>query len=247
MAFHSDNVPLDEEGYAQLDFRSRDTLKTHLNSKKGSCAGCRTIAVILGIVCLILLVVTAVLGAMAIGKPYSGNNNTLDNEKFPPRNNGNNQNPTVLTPIHNATLPKALTTTGTLSISRSCPPGWLKHRKSCYLFTDTQESWYVSKRKCSQWNSSLLKIDNADELEFIDERVDLQKTKSFWIGLSRKDKEAPWQWEDGSGISPELIDVKSTPAPQNASNNCVWIHQSVFYDQLCSHISYFICEKRLVI
>lgn len=199
MAFHSDNVPLDEEGYAQLDFRSRDTLKTHLNSKKGSCAGCRTIAVILGIVCLILLVVTAVLGAM-----------------------------------------------GTLSISRSCPPGWLKHRKSCYLFTDTQESWYVSKRKCSQWNSSLLKIDNADELEFIDERVDLQKTKSFWIGLSRKDKEAPWQWEDGSGISPELIDVKSTPAPQNASNNCVWIHQSVFYDQLCSHISYFICEKRLV-
>ncbi|XP_004621802.2 C-type lectin domain family 7 member A [Sorex araneus] len=210
MDYRSDNGGLDEDGYTQLDFRSQSTPRTPVSSKKvsdssgssGTCTDslhCRTIAVILGILCFILLVIAAVLGAM-----------------------------------------------GALSHSHSCPHGWIKHGKSCYLFMDTLDSWFLSKRKCSLQGSSLLKIDNADELVFIEEQVDLQKDHSFWIGLSRQGKGYPWLWEDGSGISPDLIDVKPTPTVPNASHNCVWIHQSVFYDRLCSEISFSICEKRLL-
>lgn len=201
MDYRSNNGSLDEDGYTQLDFRSQGTPRTPVSPKKGTCTDplhCRTIAVILGILCLILLVVAAVLGTM-----------------------------------------------GALFHFHSCPHGWIKHGKSCYLFMDTLDSWFLSKRKCALQASSLLKIDNADELVFIEEQVDLQKDHSFWIGLSRQGKGEPWLWEDGTKISPDLIDVKPTPAPPNTSHNCVWIHQSVFYDRLCSEVSFFICEKRL--
>ncbi|XP_036157263.1 C-type lectin domain family 7 member A isoform X4 [Myotis myotis] len=132
-------------------------------------------------------------------------------------------------------------------LSSSCPPNWIAHENSCYLFGTSLNSWNGSKRQCSQLDSYLLKIDSSKELEFIVKQVSSQPVKSFWIGLSRPQAEGPWLWEDGSKFSPNLFEIRSTVTQENSSHNCVWIHVPIIYDQLCSVPSYGICEKKLSI
>lgn len=137
---------------------------------------------------------------------------------------------------------------GTMGVlSSSCPPNWIAHENSCYLFGTSLNSWNGSKRQCSQLDSYLLKIDSSKELEFIVKQVSSQPAKSFWIGLSRPQAEGPWLWEDGSKFSPDLFEIRSTVTQENSPHNCVWIHVPIIYDQLCSVLSNGICEKKLLI
>ncbi|XP_072810373.1 C-type lectin domain family 7 member A isoform X3 [Vicugna pacos] len=54
---------------------------------------------------------------------------------------------------------------GTMGIlPSSCPPHWITHENSCYLFRTSLDSWDGSKRQCSQLGSHLLKIDSSKEL-----------------------------------------------------------------------------------
>ncbi|XP_045410304.1 C-type lectin domain family 7 member A isoform X2 [Lemur catta] len=129
--------------------------------------------------------------------------------------------------------------------SSSCPPNWILHEKSCYLFRTSLDTWNSSKRQCSQLSSNLLNIDSSKELEFIIRQVSSQPDYSFWIGLSRPQTEGPWLWEDGSTFSSNLFQIRSTATQENSSASCVWIHMSIIYDQLCSVPSYSICEKKL--
>nr|XP_055136665.1 C-type lectin domain family 7 member A isoform X2 [Symphalangus syndactylus] len=134
---------------------------------------------------------------------------------------------------------------GTMGVlSSPCPPNWIIYEKSCYLFSMSLNSWDGSKRQCSQLDSNLLKIDSSNELGFIVKQVSSQPDNSFWIGLSRPQTEVPWLWEDGSTFSSNLFQIRTTATQENPSPNCVWIHMSVIYDQLCSVPSYSICEKK---
>ncbi|XP_040344887.1 C-type lectin domain family 7 member A isoform X2 [Herpailurus yagouaroundi] len=138
-----------------------------------------------------------------------------------------------------------LGTTGVFS--NSCPPNWIIHENNCYLFRTSLASWNSSKKQCSQLHSNLLKIDSEKELEFIMKQASSQPDNSFWIGLSRRQTEGPWLWEDGSRFSSDLFQIRSTEIQENSSHDCVWIHLSIIYDQLCSLPSYSICEKKLSI
>ncbi|KAM9672283.1 C-type lectin domain family 7 member A isoform 5-T7 [Trichechus inunguis] len=191
---------VDEDGYTQLDFTSRDSARRPIVSEKGTCSASphwRLIAVTLTILFLITLVVAVILGTMG-------------------------------------------------AFSSPCPPNWIIHEKSCYLFRKSQDSWDRSKGQCFQLGSSLLKIDSSKELEFIIKQVSSQPDNSFWIGLSRPQTEEPWLWEDGSKFSSNLFQIRSTVNHENLPHNCVWIHVSIVYDQLCSVPSYCICEKTIV-
>ncbi|KAG8505212.1 C-type lectin domain family 7 member A [Galemys pyrenaicus] len=195
-----DNKPqsgnLDEDGYTQLDFRSRN-IGRPVVSKKGACAASlpwRVIAVTLGILCVIILVIAVVLGTRG---------------------------------------------------SSSCPPSWTRHDSSCYLFNTPLTTWNKSRNHCLGLGSHLLKIDSSGELQYVVEQTSSRPDQSFWIGLSRHQKQGPWLWEDGSPVSPNLFQVTSTETQEEISHNCVWIHTSVLYDQLCHVFAYSICEKRL--
>ncbi|XP_054575249.1 C-type lectin domain family 7 member A isoform X2 [Eptesicus fuscus] len=206
MAYRSELENLDEDGYTQLQFSSRGITRRPVSSEKGPCAASlpwRSIAMTLGILCLVILVIAIVLGTMGIWRSNSGNN-SLKNENFPSRNKENHNQPTQSSLEEAVDYPKALTTTGVLS--SSCPPNWIAHENSCYLFGTSLNSWNESKRQCSQLDSYLLKIDSSKELEFIAKQVSSQPENSFWIGLSRPQAEGPWLWEDGSKFSPNLLE-----------------------------------------
>ncbi|XP_031236848.1 C-type lectin domain family 7 member A isoform X2 [Mastomys coucha] len=199
MKYHSHIENLDEDGYTQLDFSTRDIHKRPVRSEKGSGAPpspWRPIAVALGILCLVAVVIAAVLGALGV-------------------------------------------------FSRPCLPNWIMHGKSCYLFSFSGNSWYGSKRHCSQLGAQLLKIDNAEEFEFIESQTSSHHVHSFWIGLSRNQSEGPWFWEDRSAFTPNLFQVRNTAPQESLLHNCVWIHGSEFYNQICNTSSFSICEKEL--
>ncbi|XP_014706413.1 C-type lectin domain family 7 member A isoform X2 [Equus asinus] len=245
MEYHSGLENLDEDGYTQLDFSSRDITRRPVVSEKGTCAASPRwcpIAVTLGILCLVILVIAVVLGTMAIWRSNSGSN-PLKNDNFPSRNKESCSQSTQSSLEESMAPIKTLTTKGVLV--SSCPPNWIMHENSCYLFSTSLDSWVRSKRQCSQLGSTLLKIDSSKELEFIARQVSSQPDNSFWIGLSRHQKEGPWLWEDGSIFSSNLFQIRSTVMEENSSHNCVWIHVSIIYDQLCSVLSYSICEKKL--
>ncbi|XP_045868460.1 C-type lectin domain family 7 member A isoform X3 [Meles meles] len=192
---------LDEDGYTQLDFHSQGITGRRVVLEKVTCATSphwRTIALTLGILCLLILVIAVILGTMG-------------------------------------------------AFSSSCPPNWIIHKNNCYLFSTSLASWNRSKSQCSQLYSNLLKIDSAEELEFIVRQTSSQPDNSFWIGLSRHQTEGPWLWEDGSVFSSNLFQIRSTETQESSSHNCVWIHLSIIYDQLCNVPSYSICEKKLSI
>ncbi|XP_069346635.1 C-type lectin domain family 7 member A isoform X1 [Eulemur rufifrons] len=245
MEYRSDVENLDEDGYTQLHFNSQGTTRIPVVSEKGTCAASlpwRLIAVALGILCLIILVIAVVLGTMAMRRSNS-KINSLENDSFLPRNKENRSHPTQSSLEESVAPTKALKTTGIPS--SSCPPNWILHEKSCYLFRTSLDTWNSSKRQCSQLSSHLLNIDSSKELEFIIRQVSSQPDYSFWIGLSRPQTEGPWLWEDGSTFSSNLFQIRSTATQENSSPSCVWIHVSIIYDQLCSVPSYSICEKKL--
>uniref|UniRef100_A0A8C7EP68 C-type lectin domain containing 7A n=1 Tax=Neovison vison TaxID=452646 RepID=A0A8C7EP68_NEOVI len=201
MESHAEVENLDEDGYTQLDFHSQGITGRRVVLEKVTCATSphwRSIALTLGILCLLKLVIAVLLGTMG-------------------------------------------------DFSSSCPPNWIIHKNNCYLFSTSLTSWNRSKSQCSQLYSNLLKIDSAEELEFIVKHMSSQPDNSFWIGLSRHQTEGPWLWEDGSVFSSNLFQIRSTETQESSSHSCVWIHLSIIYDQLCSVPSYSICEKKLSI
>ncbi|XP_004779792.1 C-type lectin domain family 7 member A isoform X2 [Mustela nigripes] len=201
MGSHAEVENLDEDGYTQLDFHYQGITGRRVVLEKVTCATSprwRSIALTLGILCLLKLVIAVILGTMG-------------------------------------------------DFSSSCPPNWIIHKNNCYLFSTSLTSWNRSKSQCSQLYSNLLKIDSAEELEFVVRHMSSQPDNSFWIGLSRHQTEGPWLWEDGSVFSSNLFQIRSTETQESSSHSCVWIHLSIIYDQLCSVPSYSICEKKLSI
>uniref|UniRef100_A0A8C2W7A8 C-type lectin domain containing 7A n=1 Tax=Chinchilla lanigera TaxID=34839 RepID=A0A8C2W7A8_CHILA len=135
---------------------------------------------------------------------------------------------------------------GSLGVfSSTCPPNWIAHEKSCYLFIISQDSWYGSKRRCSQLGSHLVKIDTLKEFDFIVGEMSSYPINSFWIGLSRNQTDSLWVWDDGSIFSYNLFEIRSTATQEHATHNCVWIHMGNAYDQPCNISSFSICEKLL--
>ncbi|XP_055467810.1 C-type lectin domain family 7 member A [Psammomys obesus] len=199
MKYHSHPENLDEDGYTQLDFSTRHVHRRPVQSEKESQASTtpwRRIVVVLGILCVVVLVVAAVLGVLGL---------------FP----------------------------------GLCPPSWITHEKSCYLFSMSQNSRYGSKRYCSRLSAHLLKIDNAKEFEFIESHTSSRRVNAFWIGLSRNQTEGPWFWEDGSLFTPNLFEVRNTASQESVAHNCVWIHGSEVYNQICNISAFSICERQL--
>ncbi|XP_006875509.1 PREDICTED: NKG2-D type II integral membrane protein-like [Chrysochloris asiatica] len=80
-----------------------------------------------------------------------------------------------------------------------CPKNWLCYRRNCYQFFNESKSWYQSRASCESQNSSLLKIYNREDQDF------LKLVKSYhWMGLLRSPANGSWLWEDGSLLTPNL-------------------------------------------
>uniref|UniRef100_A0A6I8NDX2 Natural killer cells antigen CD94 n=1 Tax=Ornithorhynchus anatinus TaxID=9258 RepID=A0A6I8NDX2_ORNAN len=128
------------------------------------------------------------------------------------------------------------TTSLTECYSGSCPENWAWNRGNCYYISTEAKTWLESQTACRSMNSSLLKIEDREELQDF-----LKLLKSFyWTGLSRRGPDEPWLWLDGSGLSHDLSVQNVFPW-----GNCVFYGlEGEFTSENCTYSTFYICELR---
>ncbi|XP_053896684.1 C-type lectin domain family 9 member A-like [Malaclemys terrapin pileata] len=117
----------------------------------------------------------------------------------------------------------------------SCPEGWIQHRRKCYHFTHERSSWEKSREYCSSHSSRLLRIENKEELDFINRLVCFH-----WIGLFRTGAATSWMWEDGTAYSTELFQVKR----KEPGASCALLKAGEATSYNCTEQYRCICEKK---
>ncbi|XP_010641862.1 LOW QUALITY PROTEIN: C-type lectin domain family 12 member B [Fukomys damarensis] len=125
---------------------------------------------------------------------------------------------------------------------KPCPKAWQWHGNSCYHFTVNEDkTWSNSRKDCRERNSTLAKIDDLREKDFIKSQP-LAMTSFFWLGLSWLPSGRNWLWEDESVPSPSLFSNKELDQI-NGSKGCAYFQRGNIYVSRCSAEIPWICEK----
>ncbi|KAM7113916.1 natural killer cells antigen CD94 [Molossus nigricans] len=120
----------------------------------------------------------------------------------------------------------------------SCQEKWIGHKCNCYFISSEKKTWAESRDFCASQNSSILKLQNRDELHFI------KSSKSFyWIGLSYNENHRAWLWEDGSALSQDLFILSENV---NTKNCIIYSTINNILDESCKEKNYYICKQQLI-
>nr|XP_011771132.1 killer cell lectin-like receptor 2 isoform X2 [Macaca nemestrina] len=108
---------------------------------------------------------------------------------------------------------------------------------NCYYFTMQKKDWKGCKQTCQHCRSSLLKIDDKDELAFIQSQI---YENNYWIGLSYDKRESKWKWIDNgtSGINSTIMRSSS------GRGECAFLTSTRMATIDCIQKYNCICEKR---
>ncbi|XP_060049488.1 killer cell lectin-like receptor 2 [Erinaceus europaeus] len=111
---------------------------------------------------------------------------------------------------------------------------------SCYYFTTENYDWEECKNICQMNRLSLLKIEDWEELNFIQTQV---YQDNYWIGLSYNKKESNWKWIDSSTFSGINCSVKTLPS---GKRECAFLTSTRIETIDCSNTYNCICKKSIL-
>ncbi|XP_053353501.1 collectin-12-like [Clarias gariepinus] len=101
--------------------------------------------------------------------------------------------PTIPVPPERAPL---LVATRSLPGEVGCPADWLRFMNSCYFFSTEKLVFDNALQKCSGMSSSMVIINNNEEQVWL--QLHTIGRGYFWLGLTDRQRENVWLWEDGS-------------------------------------------------
>ncbi|KAM6162652.1 oxidized low-density lipoprotein receptor 1 [Erethizon dorsatum] len=126
--------------------------------------------------------------------------------------------------------------------SGPCPQDWIWHGENCYLFSSGLFNWETSRKNCSALGAQLLKINNTNDLDFI-QQVISHSSLPFWMGLSLRKPEEAWIWEDGSPLRPHLFKLRGAFSHIYPSGTCAYIQWGDVFADNCILVAAHICQK----
>lgn len=199
-----------------------------------SSSGC-IVAVILGIICVILLGISAFFATKYFQNSFNYQN-MLNNatQKYDQNmlDNDTQEYEKARTPVKNKCFSKDW-----LNSEKSREEyknKWFCCEEKCYYFSNIDKTFDESRKFCTNQGSHLLKIEDEDEQNFVQSLV----SYFYWIGLSRKGSVSPWMWEDGS-----LIQYKLNLWNSKINSNCAYVTGTKVAATVCTRQYFFICEK----
>ncbi|KAF0880346.1 KLRA5 protein, partial [Crocuta crocuta] len=113
---------------------------------------------------------------------------------------------------------------------------WVQYNDHCYHQTMEMVSWLNCSDLCVSLNAAFLKTDGS-RLKNIMELIAEGPT---WLGLSYREEDNEWRWEDGSSPSPGL----GLPEPSlDFQGKCVHVNVHTLGTANCTMPSSCLCEK----
>uniref|UniRef100_A0A8C4MDN8 C-type lectin domain-containing protein n=1 Tax=Equus asinus TaxID=9793 RepID=A0A8C4MDN8_EQUAS len=107
---------------------------------------------------------------------------------------------------------------------------WVQYRDHCYHQTVEMVSWLNCSDLCVSLNATFLKTQRS-KLTSI---MKLLAANHTWLGLSYKEEDNKWKWEDGSFPSPELHLLEPR---QDFQGKCVYINAHTIGTDNCTRPS----------
>jgi len=117
-----------------------------------------------------------------------------------------------------------------------CNPPWVSLETGCYLFRQSNSTWYESRGECQQSGGYLIEIDSHDEHQaIVDEihRRGWEMDLGFWIGLTDIFHDGTWVWDH---LGRPLDFSKWAPGEPNNLNglqHCAAIDRTGWTDVSC--------------
>ncbi|XP_064619008.1 G-protein coupled receptor GRL101-like [Lineus longissimus] len=141
----------------------------------------------------------------------------------------------------------------------NCQLNWFNYGPSCYFINQTEGAyvtWLKARDLCIISGGYLVSINDQKEMEFIHYTLTTltkQLDNRFYIGLSDREREGSWTWEDGSPVTFSAWSVSGEFAQPDGSQteDCTMILLNNIYsfnqwhDIPCSYnkVNQYICEK----
>lgn len=216
----------DEDGYITLNIKSRKPALTSVDS--ASSPLWRVMALILLILCLGL-----VIGLVALWMMSAPEQNYLQAEN-------KNFSRTLHQLAQQFCQYLIKEPEQKSSDSHTCSPcegNWRHYGNSCYGFFRHNLTWEESKQYCIKMNATLLKIASQNVLEYMKSRTGLIR----WVGLSRKNPQEVWRWEDGSVLSKNVFELSGNGGD---NMNCAYFYNGKIYPTFCNNRHFLMCEKK---
>ncbi|XP_058414801.1 C-type lectin domain family 1 member A isoform X2 [Diceros bicornis minor] len=123
-----------------------------------------------------------------------------------------------------------------------CPEKWKWHGDKCYQFYKESKSWQGCEYFCISENSTMLKINTQQVLEFAMPQSYSEFFYSYWTGLSRNGSDKAWLWMDGAHYSPELFEI-IIDFTSLRSRDCVTILNGKAFSKDCRELRRCACER----
>ncbi|XP_053413621.1 killer cell lectin-like receptor subfamily B member 1 isoform X2 [Nycticebus coucang] len=119
-----------------------------------------------------------------------------------------------------------------------CLEPWQSLQDKYLFFSTILKPWNSSLVDCSTKKSSLLLIQDQEELRHIQELIKYEGN-SFWIGLNFTLPKKKWKWINGSFLNPTTLKISGDAK----ENSCVYITKTSVFSEDCSVEHKWICQK----